>query len=68
MTDEQPVIEAGTLRLRDFTQADVELVSSASDDRQIPLTTTVPMTPGEAEARAYIARRDMWMYSRISDT
>ncbi|MEJ7633171.1 GNAT family protein [Aeromicrobium sp.] len=61
----QPVIEVGTLRLRDFTTADVELVNSASNDLLIPLTTSVPSTPGEAEARDYIARQNSRLPSGV---
>lgn len=54
----QPVIDGDVVRLRDFTADDVALVLSASADPLIPLTTTVPATPDEDQALAYIARQN----------
>ncbi|MBP3041931.1 GNAT family N-acetyltransferase [Arthrobacter jiangjiafuii] len=43
--------------LRPFCPADVVLVQSAAQDPLIPLITSVPSTPGRAEALAYIERQ-----------
>ena len=43
--------------LRPFGPADVVLVQSAAQDPLIPLITSVPSTPGRAEALAYIERQ-----------
>ena len=53
----QPAIEGDVIRLRDFTAEDVRLVVAASSDPLIPLITTVPTTPDEDAAQAYIARQ-----------
>ena len=52
----QPEIELEGLRLRGFVPDDVPLVQSASST-SIPDTSTVPRTPGVAEAMAYIERQ-----------
>ena len=53
---EQPVIDAGVVRLRDFVVADIPLIQSASTTT-ISESTTVPATGGVPEALAYIERQ-----------
>lgn len=45
------------VRLRAFGDSDVALIRAASSDPLIPLITTVPTNPSEAEALAFIARQ-----------
>lgn len=65
MTGAQPVIDAGIVRLRDFTADDAALVVSASSDPLIPLITTVPMTPDATDAQAYITRQNTRLPSGV---
>ncbi|GAA3668592.1 GNAT family N-acetyltransferase [Yimella lutea] len=57
LTDHMPLIETGSIRLRQFAPKDSPLVASVSDDPLIPLITTVPSNPEPAELEAYLARQ-----------
>ncbi len=52
-----PILDAGPLRLRPFTLADLDLVREASADPYIPMIGTVPVTFSPEEGRRFIERQ-----------
>jgi ribosomal-protein-alanine N-acetyltransferase len=52
-----PCLTGERVRLREWRQSDVAIVQEASHDPLIPVLTTVPDTPGEPEALAFIERQ-----------
>ncbi|MEP7765171.1 GNAT family N-acetyltransferase [Sanguibacter sp. 25GB23B1] len=54
---ELPTLRGPRVCLRAWRNSDVPAVQEASHDPLIPLMTSVPSTPGEAEALAFVARQ-----------
>lgn len=54
---ELPTLHCRRLTLREWRNSDVAAVQEASRDTHIPTFTTVPVTHGEPEALAFIARQ-----------
>lgn len=52
-----PVLMQNPVILREFGEADVPLIQAAAEDPMIPLITTVPSVPSDAQALAYIVRQ-----------